>query len=42
MTNYLLDCVHSEPVAAIDERIASNKLWYERLVEIGLMFEVQF
>jgi hypothetical protein len=34
--------MHSEPVATIDQRVASHKLWRKRLIIVWLIAEIEF
>jgi len=36
----LLDCMHSQPVAAVDKGVASHKLWHKGLVVVWLITEI--
>jgi hypothetical protein len=38
----LLNCMHSEPVATVDERIASHELGRKGLVIVRLIAEIEF
>jgi hypothetical protein len=40
--NDLLDCMHSQPVSAIDERVPPNILGCKRFVVVRLFAEIQF
>jgi hypothetical protein len=41
-TNDLLNCMHAQPIAAVDERIAPDEAWCKRLVVVRLAAEVEF
>jgi hypothetical protein len=40
-TNYLLDGVHPQPVATIDEWITAYKFWRKRLIVVGFLAEIK-
>jgi hypothetical protein len=34
--------MHTQPIATVDEWVASNEFWYERLIEVWLSVEIEF
>jgi hypothetical protein len=42
MTNDLFYCVHTQPIATVDQGVPSNELWDKRLIEVWFTAKIEF